>query len=460
MESNIEHGRHVVWEPQKRQREALMRTENEVLYGGARGGGKTDAGLAWLLFDSMEKKYRALVIRRNADDLRDWIDRARSFYEPAHVWIQGQPAEIFFPSGAIIRTGHLKDENAYSKYQGHEYQKILIEELTHIPREDDYEKLLGSNRSTVPGIFPQVFATTNPDGAGYSWVKERWCIPDEPTEIIVTKRGNRSLCFIPARVEDNPKLTEADPAYVAYLESIKDEDLRRAWREGSWAGTHIKGSIYGEELQRMRQEGRIGNVGHDDGLLVDTVWDLGMGDSTAIGFFQSYGRQYRMIDYYENSGQGVSHYIRVLDEKKKTHRYLYGKHYAPHDILVRELGTGKTRYETARSLGLTFEIRMAKARRDGSIKAKSAIPNIAVQDGIDKAKEKMGLLWIDAKKCELFLTSLEQYRREYNEKMREYSVSPLHDWTSHAADMLRYWALIPEEEERVIRQYRPKIERF
>ena len=449
-----------VWEPQKRQSEALLRMENEVLYGGARGGGKTDAGLAWLLYDSMNPKYRALVIRRNADDLRDWIDRARSFYEPAHVLIQGQPAEIFFPSGAIIRTGHLKDENAYSKYQGHEYQKILIEELTHIPREDDYEKLLGSNRSTVPGIFPQVFATTNPDGAGYAWVKERWAIPNEPTDIVVTEKLGRKLCFVPAKVEDNPKLTTADPAYVTYLESIKDEDLRRAWRDGSWAGTHIKGSIYGDELATMRRDNRICSVPYEEGLLIETVWDLGIGDSTAIGFFQKWGNQHRMIDYYENSGQGLSHYVRVLAEKKTTLKYIYGKHYAPHDIFVRELGSGKTRYETAKQLGITFEIRYAKSRKDGTIRAKSAIPNIGVQDGIDKCKERMGLLWIDEKRCELFLTSLGQYRREYNEKMREYGVSPLHDWTSHAADMLRYWSLIPGEETRPASVYVKKVERF
>ncbi len=140
----------IKWKPQPRQAIALARTENEILFGGARGGGKTDAGQAWLMYDIDKPYYRALVLRRNADDLKDWIDRARLFYHTATI--TGQVPEIKFPSGAIIRTGHLKDSNAYTKYQGHEYQKILNEELTHIPRESDYEKLLGSNRSKYPDI--------------------------------------------------------------------------------------------------------------------------------------------------------------------------------------------------------------------------------------------------------------------------------------------------------------------
>ena len=92
------------------QTRALQRLEFEVLYGGARGGGKTDAGLAWLLYDIGNPKYRALVIRRNADDLSDWIDRARQMYQGTGAEVVGKPAIIRFPSGAIIRTGHLKDE--------------------------------------------------------------------------------------------------------------------------------------------------------------------------------------------------------------------------------------------------------------------------------------------------------------------------------------------------------------
>src|SRR3990167_1698021 len=101
------------WEPQPKQTQALARIEEEILYGGARGGGKTDAGQAWLLYDIGHPKYRALVIRRNADDLRDWIDRVRTMYAGTGAQVVGNPPEIRFLKGGIIRTGHLKDENAY-----------------------------------------------------------------------------------------------------------------------------------------------------------------------------------------------------------------------------------------------------------------------------------------------------------------------------------------------------------
>ena len=149
---------------------------------GARGGGKTVAGQAWLLYHKDEERYRALVIRRNADDLKDWTDRALFMFKPSKAIGTGNPPEFTFPSGAKVRTGHLKDENAFTKYQGHEYQNMVIEELSHIPREQDYLKLLASCRSTVDGIKPQVFCTTNPDDPGMEWIKERWEIPDEPEQ--------------------------------------------------------------------------------------------------------------------------------------------------------------------------------------------------------------------------------------------------------------------------------------
>jgi hypothetical protein len=412
----------VHWQPQPKQAEALIRAEDEVLFGGARGGGKTDAGQAWLLYDVDHPKYRALVIRRNADDLKDWIDRARRMYVKAEF--AGNPAEIRFPSGAVIRTGHLKDENAYSKYQGHEYQKILIEELTHIPRESDYEKLLGSCRSTVPGIKPQVFATTNPDGPGYEWVKQRFSIPDEPKDIVMTRSGERTRVFIPSKVEDNPILTTADPGYVKYLESIKDPDLRRAWREGSWAGVQVEGAYYRDQVNQARAQGRITSVPYDANLLVDTWWDLGVGDATSIGFFQRVGFEIRWIDYYESEGEGLAHYIEVLKSKS----YTYGEHWFPHDIEVRELGSGKSRKETLENMGIVVNV----------------VPNISIDDGIQAVRGIFSRMWIDKDKCAEGIRALANYRKEFDERRGVWKSKPLHDWSSHCADMMRYRAVTPD----------------
>lgn len=229
-------GQQIAWMPHEGQQTlALSRGEYEILYGGARGGGKTDAGIAWLTRWLNNPKFRGLVIRRNSDDLSDWIDRATQLYYHLGGKPTGNPAIFKFPSGARIKTGHLKDDNAYTKYQGHEYHKIVIEELTQIPTEENYLKLISSCRSTVEDLDPQVFSTTNPGGVGHNWVKERFNIKGAPTEAIksVDEATERPRVFIPGRIEDNPTLFDNDPGYVAFLEGLP-KDLRRAWRDGDW----------------------------------------------------------------------------------------------------------------------------------------------------------------------------------------------------------------------------------
>lgn len=225
-----------IWKPHPRQEEALRRVEFEVLYGGARGGGKTDAGLVWLTEHIGNPRYRALVIRKNADDLSDWVDRATRMYSLLGAKVAYRPAEITFPSGATIKTGHLKDDQAYTKYQGHEYQRMLIEETTQIPDEKRYLQLLASCRSTVQEIRPQVFCTTNPGGIGHGWVKRRFIDPTPPNSVIWDKTSNRTRIYIPAKIDDNPTLLTADPGYVNFLESLKDTDVElwKAWRLGDW----------------------------------------------------------------------------------------------------------------------------------------------------------------------------------------------------------------------------------
>lgn len=411
------------WEPQPKQSVALARTEDEILFGGARGGGKTDCGQAWLLYDIAHPLYRALVIREHAKDLQDWIDRAQRMFAPAGAIFSKD--SFVFPSGAKIVTGHLKDDNAYTKYQGQQYQKMVIEELTHIPTEGLYEKLLASCRSIVPEIKPQVFASTNPDGPGFRWVKNRWNIPDYPEQEkiyrSVDSKNQRTRVFIPSKLEDNIHLMKSDPAYVRYLESIQDDDLREAWRNGVWTGITLKGAYYRTQLARARNEGRIGNVPYDAELPVYTWWDIGVGDSTAIGFFQNIGREWRMIDYHEATGEGLPYYVDVLKDKG----YKYASHYAPHDIRVREFSSGRSRIEQAADLGIRFDI----------------APDISIEDGINAVRSRFDELWIDENKCKIFVDAVSQYQKEWNDKMGDYKNTPLHDWTSHAADMLRYWAV-------------------
>jgi len=248
-----------IWKPFPKQEEALLHPASEVfeiLFGGARGPGKTDAGMVWLLGEELPKdeigdedrlyihhpRYRCLVLRKNADDLNDWLDRASHMYKRYGARVLGQPARIEFPGGAIFRTGHLKDRKSYEKYLGHEYQRILIEELTQIPREIYYLQIMGSCRSTIPEIRPQMFNTTNPGGVGHIWVKERfidigeWGKPHYFHYDVQGKRYKLGRVFIHATLDDNPIIQDIDPQYIVILEALKDKDpdLYEAWRHGNW----------------------------------------------------------------------------------------------------------------------------------------------------------------------------------------------------------------------------------
>lgn len=179
----------------------------------------------------------------------------------------------------------------------------------------------------------------------------------------------------------------------------------------------ITGAYYAKELQDAERDGRITSVPYDPSLRVNTAWDLGISDSMSIWFYQQIGREIRIIDYLEEAGKGLDYYARELDKKG----YLYGKHYGPHDIRVRELGTGKSRLEIAKNLGINFDV----------------APDLPVYDGISSVRMTIPRCWFDKRKTSLGVDALRQYREKTDEK-RNIQLGPLHDWTSHAADAFRY----------------------
>lgn len=188
----------------------------------------------------------------------------------------------------------------------------------------------------------------------------------------------------------------------------------------SWVA-NVPGAVFGKELQEAQESGRISTVPHDPTARVDTWWDLGVGDSTVVWFTQSVGRAVHVIDFYENRGEGLPHYAKMLADKD----YLYGTHNAPHDIEVRELGSGKSRREVAWDLGINFRV----------------VPKLPVEDGIHAAQMLIPRCWFDKEKCKPGLEALRQYHRAYNERLRTFRNSPVHDWSSHAADAFRYLAV-------------------
>jgi hypothetical protein len=184
----------------------------------------------------------------------------------------------------------------------------------------------------------------------------------------------------------------------------------------------IQGAYFAKEMKAAGEDGRICSVPYDRAASVVTAWDLGIGDSTAIWFGQFVGREVRIIDYYENSGVGLDHYAKVLLDKE----YHYEQHILPHDVQVKELGTGKSRLETLDALGIRH-IEIA--------------PKLAVEDGIQAARSMIPRCWFDESKCTRGIEALRQYRRDYDERLKTWRGRPLHDWTSHGADAFRYLAV-------------------
>lgn len=255
-----------IWQPHPgMQYEACRRQEKEMLLGGSRGPGKTEVGIILMAMPAIATDevgawkhpyYRGLVLRRHSDDLNDWVDRAGVYYGRMGAKKYGRPPEFKFPSGAKIRTGHLRDSDAFTKYQGHEYQRMCIEEVQLIPSEELYEKLMASCRSKYPDLVPQIILTANPGGPGHVWLRNRFVKVyrngqriDPGVPFKDEKTGHWRI-FIPGTVDENPNLMENDPGYVKFLESLPPQ-LMKAWRYGDWD------SFAGAFFSELRPDGPL-----------------------------------------------------------------------------------------------------------------------------------------------------------------------------------------------------------
>jgi hypothetical protein len=181
------------------------------------------------------------------------------------------------------------------------------------------------------------------------------------------------------------------------------------------------GAYYGKPLNDAERDGRIAGVPWEPAVPVTTAWDLGVDDATVIWFCQQVGREVRIIDYYEASGEDLTHYVNHLKSKP----YVYADHLLPHDVQVRELGTGRSRLEVLQSLGLSPTVLTAER----------------VEDGINAVRLLLPRCWFDREKCARGLKALGAYQREWAEKLGTWRARPRHDWSSHAADAFRYLAV-------------------
>jgi len=195
-----------------------------------------------------------------------------------------------------------------------------------------------------------------------------------------------------------------------------------------------EGAYYAKYLNQAEIDHRVTNVPHEPFSCVDTYWDLGVSDETVIILTQNVGNEIHIINMYRNQGEGLNHYAKWLQDQAEEHDYVYGCHFAPHDIQVRELGTGaQSRLQIAKNLGINFKI----------------VPNISIQEGIEMVRGLFPRLWIDSHKCVFLLKALENYHKKYNEKLNVYSDKPTHDWSSHCCDAVRYMAVSQSKNRRL-----------
>lgn len=185
----------------------------------------------------------------------------------------------------------------------------------------------------------------------------------------------------------------------------------------------LSGSYFGRIIKTLEANGHIDKAALDNRLVLNTAWDLGINDETVIWFFQQVGNEYHIVDCYYNSGEGIQHYVNVVNEKMKG--YAEGKHYMPHDVEALEYGSGMTRYEKFKQLGL---------------KPKT-VPRQKVEDGIEAVRSVLPRCYFNKATCEVGIRALKEYTKTWDEKRRCYAQEPYHDWTSHFADSFRTLAM-------------------
>ena len=254
--------------------------------------------------------------------------------------------------------------------------------------------------------------------------RKGWCL------FIGTPKGHNHFKELRDRAEKEEgwgllefKASETGVVDETELKAAKNEmgeDKYRQEFECSFDAA-VEGSYYGQMLNELEDKKHMQEIPREELSRTFTAWDLGMGDSTSIWVAQLVGTEVRLLDYYENHGVGLDHYVKWI----KDNDYSKAEHILPHDVRVRELGTGKSRLEMLEDSGL--EVKIA--------------PRMGLDDGIQAVRRLLPRCWFNVPKVQTGLNCLRNYRRDYDEKRKIFYERPLHDWSSHGSDSFRYLAL-------------------
>lgn len=370
--------------------------------------------------------------------------RVASYWHCLPEYEQGRKA---LWTAVNAHTGRRRIDEAFppeireSKDEQGMFIKLKCGSTWQIVGSDRYNATVGAG---VAGIVYSEWALGNPS----AWAYHRPMLEENGgwAAFITTPRGRNHAYSMYQMARDNPRwfaevssvhetgalsqeqLDESLKEYVA----LYGEDLGRAQFEQEYLcsfNAAILGAFYAREMLAVRNERRIRPVVPIPGQPVHTAWDIGVRDDTSIWWFQVHGGRVYILDCYSTSGVGVDHYAEICHSKP----WKRGVDYVPHDAKVKEWGTGKTRVETMRSLGLNPWL----------------IPLATKLDGINAARRMLPQCVFDPRCEEVGIAALEQYRREWDDEKKTFRADAVHDWTSHLADAFRYLALAWREAPKV-----------
>ncbi len=296
---------------------------------------------------------------------------------------------------------------------------------------DNIDSLMGTNPKIV--VFSE-YAMQSP--AAWDYLRPILKVNGGTAIFISTPRGKNHFYLQWQIAQDNPdswfseKLSIEDTGVLSAadmeaerIDGMSEEMIQQEYYVSFDRG--VEGSYYGRLVAEADREGRLGRVPYEIRSVVNTAWDIGYGDSSAIVFYQRIGLELRILDYYEAHGEGVAHYARVLQEKAATMGYVYGTHYMPHDAGSGSFATGKTVAACALEVGLKVTV----------------LPRDSFEVGVEAVRRVLGTCYLDKVKCKLLIEYLSNYHKKYNDKLGSYSDTPVHDISSHGADAFRYMAM-------------------
>jgi phage terminase large subunit len=375
----------------------------KILYGG-RGGIKSWSIARALLIRGGRQRVKILCARETQKSIRDSVHALlaeqiqilglSSFYEVQKSTIIGRNGTSFIFFGLKHNVADIKSCEGVDI--------VWVEEAANVSR--------ASWSTLIPTIRregSEIWVSFNPE-LETDETYRRFVLQPQPDSIVLK-----------TTYRDNPWFPDVLQKEMEYCREHNPDEYTHVW-EGCCVSI-LEGAIYANELRKVDVEGRICRVPYDSSKPVETFWDLGWDDSTAIWFVQQIGFEFHVIDCLDGEQKPLVHYVKELQARP----YVYGTYHLPHDAKAKNLGTGKSIEEQMRQLGLRVSI----------------VPQLSVADGINAARSVFDRCWFDAEKCADGLQALRHYRYGERLELGVKTREPLHDWASHFGDSFRYFAV-------------------